>query len=337
MGDYAYQMVSTTLSVSTCLASILQRAAAPALLAGLVALSPLALAKDILFIGNSFTFAAGSSVRTWRADFVNDLNAQGIGGMPALFKAFTLQAGLKYDVSLETQGGVGIDWHLENKLGVIDQHPWDIVVMHGYSTLDAEKPGDPSRLIASTQQMTKVLSDRNPNVDVRLMATWTRADQTYEPKGAWYGKSIAAMGWDVRAAYDQAAASAAPIVKGVIPVGDAWLRAMYSGVADPNPYDGIEPGQHDLWADDHYHASSHGSYLEALVVFGAITGRDPRSLGKNECAAFELGLTTTQASKLQQVAFDELSSHGLVKTYSRRTAQKVKPMKCPHWVVKEQA
>ncbi len=304
---------------------------AAALLVGMALWSTVASATDILFIGNSFTYAAGSAVRTWRADSVNDLNAQGIGGMPALFKALTQQAGLKYDVSLETQGGVGIDWHLENKLGVIGQRPWDMVVMHGYSTLDAKKPGDPATLVASTKQMAEFLAGRNPGVDVRLLATWTRADQTYEAKGAWFGKPIEAMGRDVRAGYDRAAAGAAPIVKGVIPVGDAWLRAMASGVADANPYDGIEAGKLDLWTYDHYHASSYGYYLEALVVFGAITGRDPRSLGENECAAFELGLSTAQAAALQQVAFDELASRGGVKSNPLKPTKAGAPMNCPRW------
>ncbi len=308
----------------------LRRAAVRALLCGLALWSTFASAADILFIGNSFTYAAGSAVRTWRADSVSDLNAQGIGGMPALFKAFTQQAGLKFDVSLETQGGVGIDWHLQNKLGVIGQRPWDVVVMHGYSTLDAKKPGDPATLIASTKQMAEFLASRNPGVDVRLLATWARADQTYEAKGAWYGKPIEAMGRDVRAGYDQAAA-ASPIVKGVIPVGDAWLRAIASGVADSNPYDGIDAGRLNLWTYDHYHASSYGYYLEALVVFGAITGRDPRSLGDNECAAFELGLSTAQTAALQQVAFDELASRGAVKAGPLKPARSGAPMNCPRW------
>ena len=308
-----------------------RRCATHALLAVLTLGSTLAQAADILFIGNSFTYAAGSAVRTWRADSVNDLNAQGIGGMPALFKAFTQQAGLKYDVSLETQGGVGIDWHLENKLGVIGQRPWDIVVMHGFSTLDAKKPGDPTTLVATTKQMAEFLASRNPGVDVRLLATWARADQTYQPKGAWFGKPIEAMGRDVRAGYDQAAAAAAPTVKGVIPVGDAWLRAMASSVADPNPYDGIEAGKLDLWTYDGYHASTYGYYLEALVVFGAITGRDPRSLGNNECAAFELGLSTAQAAALQQVAFDELVSRGTVKPNPLKPTTAGSPMNCPRW------
>jgi len=91
-------------------------------------------------------------------------------------------------------------------------------------------------------------------------------------------------------------------------VGEAWTRAMQAGIADPNPYDGIDAGKVDLWTYDHYHASTHGYYLEALVIFGALTGRDPRSLGDNECSAYELGLPTSLVKSLQQVAFEQLGS-----------------------------
>ena len=64
-----------------------------------------------------------------------------------------------------------------------------------------------------------------------------------------------------------------------MPVGLAWNRAFAAGVADPNPYDGITPGQINLWAYDSYHASEFGYYLEALLVFGKVTGHDPLSLG----------------------------------------------------------
>ena len=83
---------------------------------------------------------------------------------------------------------------------------------------------------------------------------------------------------------------------------------MQTGVADPNPYDGIEAGKLNLWTYDHYHASTHGYYLEALVIFGNVTGRDPRSLGDNECSAYELGLSRPEAKALQQVAFDQLAA-----------------------------
>ena len=118
------------------------------------------------------------------------------------------------------------------------------------------------------------------------------------------------MALDVRAGYDLAAA--APGVAGVNGVGEAWSRAMASGIADPNPYDGIDRDKVDLWSYDHYHASHYGYYLEALVVFGNLTGLDPRSLGVNECSGYELGLSRTQIQMLQQAAYDQLAGEGRV-------------------------
>jgi hypothetical protein len=298
-----------------------------ALWLGLLLLAGQAAAGSILFIGNSFTFAWGSPVRFYRADSVTDLNHQGTGGVPALFKSFTSQAGLSYDVYLETQGGAGIDWHVVHKLGLIGQRPWDTVVMHGYSTLDPKQPGDATALVRSVQQMAEFLRGKNPAVDLRLMATWPRADQTYQAGGAWFGKPIEAMARDVRAGYDLAAA-ATPAFIGVVPVGEAWVRAMQTGVAAANPYDGVAAGQLNLWSYDHYHASSHGYYLEALVLFGSLTGRDPRSLGAQECSGFELGFSPTQVQALQQVAFDQLASQGPVRAAPLQTTLSMEPMPC---------
>jgi hypothetical protein len=300
-----------------------------ALIAGLILASGLtgaAAGTSVLFIGNSFVFGSGSAVRFYRADTVTDLNDEGTGGVPALFKSFTQQAGLAYDVSLETRGGAGLDFHLANKLGVIGKSSWDTVVMHGFSTLDAEKPRDPAKLIATSKQMADFLRTRNPKVELYLMATWSRADETYPAKGAWAGQPIDAMARDVRAAYDKAAGPAA--VKAVIPVGEAWTRAIKTGVADPNPYDGIEAGKLNLWTYDNYHASTYGYYLEALVIFGSVTGRDPRSLGQNECSAFELGLSRAEAKALQGVAFDQLATAGAVKAAEPELAKPGTPQRC---------
>ena len=279
---------------------------------------------SVLFIGNSFLFGSGSAVRFYRADTVTDLNNEGTGGVPALFKSFTQQAGLAYDVALETRGGAGLDFHLANKLGVIDTRGWDTVVMHGYSTLDADKPRDPAKLIATSKQMADRLRAHNPKVDLYMMATWSRADETYPAKGAWAGQAIEVMARDVRAAYDKAAAAAG--ARAVIPVGEAWTRAIQTGIADANPYDGIEAGKLNLWTYDNYHASTHGYYLEALVIFGQVTGRDPRSLGQNECSAFELGLSRSEAKALQQVAFDQLAATRTLPAAPRKSAQT--PARC---------
>ena len=270
-----------------------------------------ATAISVLFIGNSFTFAAGSPVRYYRADTVTDLNGEGIGGVPALFESFTRQAGLDYEVSLETRGGSGLDFHLAEKADVIGRRGWDKVVMHGYSTLDSAKPRDPAKLIATSARMAALLREKNPKVEIYLMATWSRADQIYPAAGAWAGTAVDVMARDVRAAYDKAAREAAATA--VIPVGEAWNRAIQTGVADANPYDGIDAGKLDLWTYDHYHASTYGSYLEALVIFGGLTGRDPRSLGDAECSGFELGLSRQQVAALQQVAFDQLAAGGTVR------------------------
>jgi hypothetical protein len=286
----------------------------PAIVAAVSLGLPAAVAQSavsVLFIGNSFTFGAGSPVRFYRSNTVTDLNNEGIGGVPALFKSFTAQAGLSYDVSLETRGGSGFEFHLAEKRDVIGSRPWDKVVMQGQSMLDLDKPGDATKLIATSKQLADFLRGRNPKTELFLMATWSRADQTYPAKGAWAGKPIETMARDVRIGNDKAAAGAA--IKTVIPVGEAWTRAMQAGVADPNPYDGIEAGKLDLWTTDHYHASTAGYYLEALVVFGTLTGRDPRALGDGECSGFELGMDRPQVKALQQVAFDELTAAGAVK------------------------
>ena len=285
---------------------------------------------SLLFIGNSFTYAHGSAVRFYRCETVTDLNGGGVGGIPALFKSFAQQAGLDYDVYLETRGGAGLDYHLESKPGVIGRRGWDRVVMHGYSTLDREKPRDPAKLVATTRQMAAFLRERNPKVELYLMATWSRADQTYPKEGAWFGEPIEAMARDVRAAYDRAAEAAS--IKTVIPVGESWTRAIQSGIADPNPYDGIEPGKLNLWASDSYHASAYGSYLEALVIFGSLTGRDPRSLGENECSGYELGLTQPEVKALQQVAFDQLASSKAVAPAPLVLPKRVDPVRCANAV-----
>jgi putative endopeptidase len=264
-------------------------------------------AETVLFIGNSFTYGALSPVWKYRADSVTDLNGGGVGGVPALFKLFAKEAGLDYTVSLETVGGKGLDFHLKEKARLLDK-AWDHVVMHGLSTLDFDRPGDPAVLIDSAGQMARLLHGRNPKVDILLTATWSRADQTYLDAGHWHGQPIQAMGNDVRKAYD-AAAKASPFVRGVVPVGDAWNRAIAVGFADPNPYDGIAAGQVNLWAWDSYHASAFGYYLEALMVFGRLTGKDPQSLGDKEQAAQELGLSPKQAAALQQIAHDELAAY----------------------------
>jgi hypothetical protein len=263
-------------------------------------------AETILFVGNSFTYGALSPVWHYRAGSVSDLNKEGVGGVPALFKLFTTEAGLTYDVSLETSPGKDLQWHIDNRTPLLNR-AWDHVVLQSFSTLDAKAPGDPAGLIKSTGVLAAMFKARDPKVDIWLDSTWSRADLTYQPAGHWYGQPIDAMERQLRAGYDKAW-MATPGVHGVMPVGQAFNRAIETGLATANPYKGEGPGQIDLWAYDNYHASAFGYYLEALVEFGVITGKDPLSLGPRETAAMELGISPAQATALQQVAHDQLAA-----------------------------
>lgn len=262
--------------------------------------------RTILFVGNSFTQGAHSAVKRYRADVVTDLMNAGYGGVPALFKTFAEQAGQDWDVSLETQGGKTLRFHHDERRALIDRR-WDVVVLQELSTLSRELPGDPAEFSRYARLLAAMFTRANPAVRVELMATWSRADLVHKPGSRWSGTPVPRMADDIAAAA-RAVDAAAPEIDGVIPVGAAWNRAWAQGVADPNPYDGVAYGQVDLWTYDHYHAGIHGYYLEALVVFGRVTGVDPRSLGEDERAAADLGIAPATVIALQRIAAEQLSN-----------------------------
>ncbi|MEH3106407.1 MAG: SGNH/GDSL hydrolase family protein [Sphingomonas fennica] len=263
-------------------------------------------ARTILFVGNSFTEGARSPVRTYRPDSVIDLNGSDIGGIPALFKRLTQQAGLDYTVSLETEGGRSLGFHLGERPAMTRQR-WDVVVLQEYSTLDRDRPGDDAAYRQNATRLAGLFTAINPAVDVYLMATWSRADRIWPQGSPWSGQPIGRMAEDLMAAARRARA-ASPDIDGIIPVGLSWNAAFEAGLADPNPYDGIAYGQWGLWASDHYHASYIGSYLAALTVFGRVTGIDPRALGGADQAAQDLGLTEAEAGRLQEMAWQAIEA-----------------------------
>ena len=289
----------------------MKRRLAGFLLAATLALSGAgeALAKTILFVGNSFTYGHGSAVRRYHPERVTDLNGEGTGGVPALFRTFAEQTAQDWQVSLETAGGQDLAFHLDKRAARIDR-AWDVVVLQGFSTLDPASPGNPARHVAAALRLAEMMARRNPAVSVRLVSTWPRADLAWRPGSPWSGKPLAALADTVAAANRQAGEGSSRFGPAV-PVGAAWLRAIEAGLADPNPYDGVAYGQIDLWTWDQYHASAEGYYLEALVAFGAITGVDPRSLGPRERAADDLGMNPAVAARLQQIAAETLGMAGV--------------------------
>jgi len=207
----------------------------------------------------------------------------------------------------------------------------------------------------TTPRVIPTNPNANPNAKVWLLQTWARPDMVFPhlstvadanyptvpdgrpivdtsnpafpngfPDTLYYpAEGLAGMTADLRAAFERKAA-ANPNFAGVIPVGDAFQRAVDQGVAKGEDFygadgtyaTGVPQDKINLWWDDYLHASKHGSYLSALVMFGRLTGIDPWSLGASEKAAadldtsllllkldpvFDFGLRTRGANKLQPV------------------------------------
>ncbi len=110
------------------------------------------------------------------------------------------------------------------------------------------------------------------------------------------------------AAMDQADNDGSAGFAAIAPVGEAFLRAVQSGIATRDMWaaDAQSDGLIDLWFDDGTHASKYGSYLSALVLFGQLTGQDPAQFGGGEIAARDLGIDARSARLLQRVASDQL-------------------------------
>lgn len=292
------------------------RVLAAGLLGVSLAISPGAVAepapaRQILFVGNSFFHGQYAPALHYNAAAIVDLNGTGYGGVPGIFKQLTVEAGLDYAVAMEAASGQALQYHYQTKLAKIGSRAWDVVVLAELSTLDAAHPGDPANLIDYAARLERYVHGAdnphaNPRAQVYLMQTWPRADQLYGKKGGhWYGQTAEQMADVLRAAYATAAAQDGAMA-GVLPVGDAFVRAIASGVADRDPSDGIDAGKVSVWNVDHFHASAWGSYLEALVIFGRVTGVDPRTLGGESAAARGLQLSSAQAEAAQKVAHAQL-------------------------------
>jgi len=264
--------------------------------------------QRVLFVGNSFLHGHAAPVLHYNAARVTDLNGTGYGGVPAVFKQLADDAGLQVEVSSELASGQTLRFHADHQLPLFAGERWDAVVLQEHSLLDPRHPGDGRALAAAVGRIGAAVHERHPATRIYLLETWARADQVYRtPGGRWAGQTLEAMQADLRAAYAAAASQPGACVTGVLPVGDATLRAVQDGVAARNPYDG-KLGKFSLWGPDHHHLSAWGSYLEALVIFGRLGGRDPATLGPGSRAGRDLGLSAAQIEAAQAVASRQLSA-----------------------------
>lgn len=266
------------------------------------------------------------------------------GGVPGIFKALADHARVATDVRHSLRGGATLRGHLLNTNPAgwdmranIASARWDVVVLQGNSTEAVDRVGGNfaqfSAYVGKLQRFAMVGDahtyresqlypggsnalrslpanpNANPQALIYLYQTWARPDLVY-PAGAPYaGESLEAMTEDLRQAYAAAVVNNGGIA-GIVPVGEAFLRAVQEGAALRNPY---QPTPRDVdlwWHEDQFHPSVHGAYLSALVMFGALTRIDPASFGAAERARVELGLSPRVAMQLQQVASQQLKASG---------------------------
>lgn len=263
----------------------------------------------VLFIGNSYTFGSTSALRYFRAAAVEDLYQTDFGGVPALVSVFADQAGLNLSISHGTSSGFGLHDHVAAGPERFDR-PWDCVVLQSLSMLDRQAPSDPRRLVEASDTLAAVVRAGNDAAQIFFFATWPRADYVHLDGRPWSGQGLERMTADIRAGYELAARRVGAD-GAIIPVGDAWLKAIEAGLAVENPYKGVPHGQVSLWSYDQHHASQYGSYLSALVLFAHLTGLDPRSLGDLELAAWELGIEPRVAAGLQAAAWEAVRDQSL--------------------------
>ncbi len=205
-----------------------------------------------------------------------------------------------------------------------------------YGSLDACMAVGLSKTSCGIKRVIPANANASADTKVYLTETWARPDMVFAHKittpdtttssgepivdtsaaggvAKLYYTTLGAMSADLHAAFAGEAAANAGIA-GVIPVGDAFQMAVDDGsVKGGGFYDAngvfVPPAAGeplDLWWDDGLHASKYGSYLDALVQFGTITGLDPLSLGANESAALALGISGTDAVFLERLAAADL-------------------------------
>ena len=269
-------------------------------------LAPAAGATSVLFVGNSFTYSDGNAGTYYNSANVTDANGTGYGGVPGIFQKLSTEGGFTgVQVTIEAVGGQTLEYHNSSKATIIGGKSWDDVVLQEYSTRPLTSPsGDsngtnvPGFLTAVTNLDNRVLA-KNSAANVFLYETWARPDKI----NAGYFPNLQAMQNQLHSSYYTANSNSQ--LKGVAPVGDAFLQAVTLKLAN-DPTTAANEGPITLWNPDNYHASVYGSYLSASIFYAQILGGDPRTLPTGAgSAAAALGLNAAYADQLQNLAYAE--------------------------------
>ncbi len=279
---------------------------------------------NVLFFGNSYTISSSNPA-------VHSPAWGGARGVPELVRQIAIAAGhpapfVKNVYHLNR----GLDHHLSANaasLGHIDEpalegESWDYVVLQGFSTRSTQHPytGNPRlhqenswRLFDEVRDGATNHTSKHPGVVPVLYQAWARQPDHWfydvsSPHTAGHNIAIGVANWtlgplfagpaamaeEVRSSYDEAqrlierrAPSAGALIA---PVGDAWQAADWGR------------GFGNLYAADHYHASSRGDLLTALTIYGTLYGdADTQRLaasGVLQPVAAAIGVTGAESTQL---------------------------------------
>ena len=205
-------------------------------------------ADDVLFIGNSFTFADQAPV------------IQQHGGVPKLFEAIARAKG--HDVTAYAVTAPGKPWayHLAQPRTkeMFDSRAWTWVVLQDYSTRPT-RIDDVKQFLADGMTFSRWIAGKSPHGGIVLYETWAR------PPGAFYAQppgnafpNPAAMLDDLHHNYGQ--------LRDLLAKGNPGRPARIALVGTAFARCKAEHPEIILDAKDAHHASPAGYYLAALVM-----------------------------------------------------------------------
>lgn len=170
--------------------------------------------------------------------------------LPQTVEAMSEQGSVYLNTRQSTEGGVNLSQHWRSKkqlgtMAMLDEHEYDIVVLQDHSMQAIKRPD-------SLQHYGKLFAElcKEKNAKVFLYMTWSRKWDPF-------------MIEDIASEYEKLAESTGAVL---VPVGLAWSLSIKER---PNL---------DLYDVDETHPSPEGTYLNACVFYGALTGQSPVGL-----------------------------------------------------------
>jgi len=240
-------------------------------------------ADEILFIGNSFTFAAAApEVRIH-------------GGVPGLFEQIARGHGEQVETSTLAVGGADWSYHLANPAtdAALGAKKWTWVVLQDLSTRPTHV-GDVKGFMLDGEKFSRKIAANSSTTGILIYETWARQGDAFYQRAP--GNSFSGpqqMMQEVHLAYDHLRADLAAQNSNrevrVAPIGTAFAQVALQ-----------YPAIH-LEAFDHHHATAEGYYLAALVIDETLWGKSVRGAPR---IFFQGGLKipADDAEDLQKVA-----------------------------------